>query len=741
MTEQVFLAAGYLTTALGLLAAAAVLVFFVLGRRSGLSGRVTIGAAFASVLWLLAYWAAFAWPGLFGLLYELSTFLEVAAHVCWFGVLLQALGVSRHNLRWGPDPAKAQLLWLSAGVGAVGCGLAGFHVFLAWTGSAPTGPLTAPDLALNAVRLTIAILGLVLVEQVLRNTRRDNYWNVKYLVIGLAMLYGFAFVTYADAVLFQRIAPALVAVHGVVFALAAPFLILGMLRNRRQRLNVRLSRRLVFRTSVLAFTGIYLLLVGTGGFWLRLSGGDWGDFLAILFVLVALALGIGLVSSRSLRERVSVALARNLFQRKHDYGEQWQRITETLLADDDEANLPQRAVRALGEIVHAHRGALWRLGDSGVFLPAAQLHTGWDAPLATDTSRAVLEAFADDASPVLTVNNRRQDDPRDRLAALLGEIEGAYLAVPLPLVDRLYGLVVLTAPATGEAVEWEDEELLELAARQIASFLAQRDSQAALVRSRQLDAFNQMTAFVVHDLKTVVAQLSLMARNAEKHRDNPGFVDDMVRTTAHAVDRMQSLLSQLREQRSGTSASLENVPLRQVVERVLERQRVRSPRPELIECEVDLHVRANPDQLATVIGHLVQNAQEVSRDGGSVLVAVLSDEHWNVIRIEDDGPGMDPEFVARRLFRPFESTKGLAGMGIGTWQAREYVRLLGGDIRVESVVGRGSVFSVLLPPVDPPGAAQEASPGQAIPAQPERPADRPSPALVENRSTEGGVPG
>ena len=188
MTEQVFLAAGYLAVALGLLAAVGLLLFFVLGRRSGLAGRVTITAASVSLLWLLVYWSAFARPEFFGLLYELATFLEVAAHVCWFGVLLQALGVSRRNLRWAQDPGKAQLLWLSIGVGALGGGLAGFHVYLAWSGRAATGPLTTPDLALNVLRLTIAILGLVLVEQVLRNTRRDNYWNVKYLVIGLAML-------------------------------------------------------------------------------------------------------------------------------------------------------------------------------------------------------------------------------------------------------------------------------------------------------------------------------------------------------------------------------------------------------------------------------------------------------------------------------------------------------------------------------------------------------------------------
>ncbi len=68
-----------------------------------------------------------------------------------------------------------------------------------------------------------------------------------------------------------------------------------------------------------------------------------------------------------------------------------------------------------------------------------------------------------------------------------------------------------------------------------------------------------------------------------------------------------------------------------------------------------------------------------------------------MVEISDNGKGMDQEFLRNRLFKPFDSTKGLTGMGIGAFESREFVRSLGGDIKVESTPGQGSLFQVFIP--------------------------------------------
>lgn len=701
VSSQIFVLAGLWSSVVGLVVAGVLWFFFLFGAISHVSGRATMAAATASLVWLFALTSAFAFAEQLHWTLPIARVLEVVTYAMWQGVLLRALGVSPRNLRSAADRPRFRLLWGTLGVSGLSllASATSSGLWLLRDVEVPT--LELAELVATGFRLQMAILGLLLVEQVLRNTRYDHHWNIKYLVLGLGVVFGYAFVMYADALLFQRISPAFLAVHGAVFAAAAPFLVLGTLRNRERRLHFNVSRRLVIRTGTFTITGAYLLLAGTVALWLRAAGGDWGDFLAVLFTLIAVSVGVALAASTRMRRRMSAWLVRNLYQRKHDYGERWLRVTQTLLTPDEDASLGDRAVRAMKEIIGAHRGALWKLSDADVLIPAAQLQCGWNMPFSAAETRALRDAFEEDGAPLILDGQDVAKDPlRDRLAAAMATLEDAHVVIPLFLPDRFYGIVVLSGPVTGEAVEWEDEELLALAARQIASFLAHNDAQRTLAYNRQLDAFNQMTAFVVHDLKTVVAQLSLMTRNAEKHRHKPGFVDDMISTSAHACDRMQALLAHLRDQRETVSAGVEELSLHAVAELVLDRQRLVKPEPTLITCNSDIRVRANVDQLTAAIGHLVQNAQEVSGENGNVRVVVGEDGEWNMIRIEDDGPGMEADFIAGRLFRPFASTKGLSGMGVGAWQSREYVRLIGGDIQVESLPGRGSVFTVLLPPSD-----------------------------------------
>jgi putative PEP-CTERM system histidine kinase len=276
----------------------------------------------------------------------------------------------------------------------------------------------------------------------------------------------------------------------------------------------------------------------------------------------------------------------------------------------------------------------------------------------------------------------------------LAEIPEAWLLIPLPSSDALIGFVVLVQPRTSVEMNWEVRDLLKTAARQAASFLGHVRAAEALIEARQFDTFNRMSAFVVHDLKNLVAQLSLMLRNAERHGANPEFQQDMLGTIQHVVDRMNRLLMQLR---AGTTP-VENakaVDLAPIVERV-RAVHCNSGHDIGIEVQAGLRAMGHEERLERVIGHLVQNAVDATPPGGHVGIRAYAEQDDAVVEVADTGQGMTPEFVREHLFKPFHTTKP-AGMGIGAYESHQYVAELGGRIVVESTPGAGTRIRVILP--------------------------------------------
>jgi putative PEP-CTERM system histidine kinase len=270
------------------------------------------------------------------------------------------------------------------------------------------------------------------------------------------------------------------------------------------------------------------------------------------------------------------------------------------------------------------------------------------------------------------------------------------------LHEQLLGFVVLARSRGRINLNWEVNDILKTGGRQAASYLAQLEAETSLLAARQFESFNRMSAFVVHDLKNLVAQLSLMLSNADKHRHNPAFQEDMIGTVAHSVEKMKRLLVQLR----GAYTLEPPAPLALDVllqEAVTARSGLK-PAPRLELADGTVSVVGHPARLERVIGHLIQNAIEATSPEGNVVVRLLRQNTSAVIAIADSGCGMDERFVRNRLFRPFESTKP-TGMGIGTYEARQYVRELGGRIEVESREDEGTVFRVTLPLYIPHPAA------------------------------------
>lgn len=667
--------------------AAVAFLFLALALAAGWRGRFQ-GGVLAGACLVSAFWAGVQANGADAPdgLGVWANALEILRDAAWFLVLGALLWTLRPE-----DAAGRDKLRLSASA------VLGFCLLLlAATAYVHGAALVGQTRFVTDIlgRVILAVIGMALVEQLFRNTHPDRRWGIKFLCLGVGGMFAYDFFLYSDAMLFRHTEPGIWAARGLVNALVVPMIMVSAARNPQWALDVHVSRRMVFHSATLLATGFYLLAMAAAGYALRAFGGTWGAVLQVTFLFGALLVLLVLLFSGTLRAKLKVFLSKHFFSYRYDYREEWLRLIRTLSAGDPQRPPGEAAIKALAQLVESPAGGLWlREGDE--YVRRAYWNTA--GPGASEPKGGMLARFLEKRQWVISLEEYH-DNPEMygdlALPAWLAAFPAAWLVVPLILQERLLGFVVLARSRGKVHFNWEVSDLLKTAGYQVASLLAQRQAAEALMVARQFDSFNRMSAFVVHDLKNLVAQLSLMVANAERHRDNPEFLEDMVSTVENSVEKMNRLLEQLR----GRAAPVHNavVDLAEVLREVIAQKANLKPKPSLTVVGEGFAVNADHERLTRVIGHIVQNAGEATPWDGSVEVRLAAEAGSAEIEIRDSGSGMDEQFIRERLFRPFDSTKG-SGMGIGAYECREYICGLGGRVLVESAPSRGTVFRIGVP--------------------------------------------
>ncbi len=552
-------------------------------------------------------------------------------------------------------------------------------------------------------QMVVAICGLVLVEQIYQNIRPEHRWWIKHLCLATGCMFAYDFYLYADALLLGHLNASLWDARGATFALLSPFIMIAAARNKGWSGTVQFSRNLVFHSTALIATGIYLIAMGVAGHYIALLGEKWGQVAQIIFLVGALLVLVVLLLSGTIRARVRVFFSKHFFNYAYDYREEWLRITSLLSTDDNDQPLEHKAIEAVAGSVNSKGGTLWVRDQHGVYR--------WRARF--ENSRVNLQRIDPDNELIRFIKKTRwviNFEEMQRIPELyaginladtkwIHSLEEAWLLIPLFHRDDLYGLILLTNPKVNTTWNWEVIDLLRTAGQQIAGMLALEDAARELTVAKQFEGFNRLSAFLMHDLKNMIAQLSLVVKNAERHHDNPAFLRDATQTIEHCVNKMNRLMMQLKQ--GDTIGSQQTISLKKVLAEVLEQRSQQSPIPEFNGIETDVQVIADHDRLGSVFEHVIQNAQEAAGKKGKVMVSVSQNAEQAVITIQDNGQGMSQAFVQDGLFKPFETTKGLTGMGIGAYESREYILAIGGDVEVDSKIEFGTRFRLLIPVVQP----------------------------------------
>jgi putative PEP-CTERM system histidine kinase len=561
--------------------------------------------------------------------------------------------------------------------------------------------------------LALPLIGLVLTEQIYRNSPLSARWSIKYLCIGLGGMFAYDFYLYADALLLRGFDEEVWGARGYINAIIVPLIAVSAARNPQWSLDVYVSRSFVFHGASVFGAGVYLVAMAAGGYYIKHFGGEWGGLAQLTFLFGAIVLLISLLFSGQLRARLRVFLSKHFFNYRYDYREEWLRLINALSEDRLDSSLQKTVINAMGKIVESPGGMLWLKAEGGDYrlVESRNMPKTVQANARDDQS---LIAFLKERKWVIDLEELESEKESYSglvLPQWLAEIENAWLIVPLFIstglavkgeesdtdsLTELLGFVLLAKPNVRVQVNWEVRDLLLTTGRQCASYLALQSANENLMDARQFDAFNRLSAYVVHDLKNIIAQLALVVSNAERHRDNPAFVDDAFSTVDNATKKMERLLAQLRKGRLQVSDRQKQVDLDALLKIVVKDHEGMLPIPQYSGTGFPVTIMANDDRLAAVMGHLIQNAQEATADSGSVSVSLKKQGDWAVVEIKDTGCGMDAEFIRKSLFRPFNTTKGNAGMGIGVYESREFITSIGGSMEVTSSPGKGTCFTINL---------------------------------------------
>lgn len=543
----------------------------------------------------------------------------------------------------------------------------------------------------------LAMTGLVMIEQLYRNLALDYRRDLKYLFIGAGVIFAFDFYLYANALLFQGVDRGLWEARGIVSLFSVPMLTIAAARNKDWSPNIFVSRDIVLHTTAIVGGGLYLLVMAAAGYYLQNYGGSWGRVAQVAFFTLAIIFLVVVLFSGQMRRQLRVFVGKHFYRNKYDYRREWLNLTAALNDKVRDMDSLEATVSLLAQIVDARAGQLWLDAGQGKYRNAASWNMErFERTIPADDS---LVRFLATRSYVINLFEL-QSHP-DEYESLeppfwLGTIERAWLVVPLPGLDSLPGFVILAQPRAVRDVNWEDRDLLKTAARQIASHLAVLMATDALAQSRQFEVFNRLSSYMVHDLKNVAAGLEMVARNAEKHRDNPEFITDAFDSVATAAGDIKRLLDQLRRKRIDTGdKSL--VDLGTLLSSAADKLSHGKPQPEVEIASGECLVVVESQRMENVLVHLMENAQQATADDGYVRASLQPGDRSCTIDIRDNGHGMDGAFIKDRLFRPFDTTKGNAGMGIGMYESREFIRAMGGEIQVSSEPNTGTHVRLEIP--------------------------------------------
>jgi putative PEP-CTERM system histidine kinase len=523
------------------------------------------------------------------------------------------------------------------------------------------------------------------------------------VVLGLGVIFGAHIYTRSQALLFSDYNPSQFSVETIALLIGCALITVAYVRSGFSEIDVYPSRAVLHTSATVLLTGAYLFVVGVlAQIVARVGGAASFPIVAFIVLVGVVTLAVLLLSDRA-RQSLQLFISRHFKRPQHDFRQIWARFTRSLSVALDESALCTIAARLISETFGALSVSIWLFDEQGERLIRASTTSDVEHAQSDDLSSPIAaeELNSKELSALsrpFDLGREKTKWARDLTEKSNGQFRGGGSPICVPLIggEHWLGAIVLVDRVRGLGYSGEEIDLLKCIGEQVASSLLKLRLTEEIMGRKELEAFQTMSAFLIHDLKNAASTLGLMLENLPTHFDSPAFREDALRGIGSAASRINDLINRMNALRHESGVKAAELDLNLAVAEAIANLNG-TLNTELVTTFDEIpKISADQQQLQSVFTNLLLNARDAVGTDGRITVATTRQGEWVALSVSDNGCGMTEQFLKNSLFRPFRSTK-KKGLGIGMFQSKTIVEAHHGKIHVESELGVGTTFRVMLP--------------------------------------------
>jgi putative PEP-CTERM system histidine kinase len=559
-----------------------------------------------------------------------------------------------------------------------------------------------PGRVLQCFILAGSILIVFNLERTLRSSIGRMRWQIKFIALGVQGLFALRIYLASQALLFGNLDTGLGAINAVALIAADLLFAISLARGRLLKGDVYLSTAGITNSFTIILAGVYLLAVGMLARVVRyIVPSDSLPLDAFIVFLALTALCVLLLSNR-LRHRLLLFITRHFRRPVYDYRSVWMELTQRTTSLLDVHELSNAIAKIVSESLDILSVNVWILDETQQRLTLAgstSLSSTQSGELEGEGKSAPeFIRFVRQHKTVIDLNDKSFEWPKQVMQA--GDMfrqSAIRYAIGLRAGGELVGVMTLNDDRIGgEDLASEDCVLLETLTSELAASLLNLKLSARLRQAGEVEAFQTVSTFFVHDLKNLASRLSLTMENLPQHFEDPQFRDDALRVISGSLAKIDDMCSRLSMLKRTVELNIAECDIQQLVASTLDEFKPNLKATLEPDLEAVPKALADREQMHKVLTNLVLNANEAVNGHGVIRVATVHEGDTVGFAVKDNGCGMSQDFIEKSLFRPFQTTK-KKGLGIGLFHTKLIVEAHRGKIEVSSKPGQGTEFRVVLP--------------------------------------------